>query len=143
MNVQTPYLQPASIYTGVNVAMAKSPAGQTLDLINIMSYDAGSVSSTGFDPIVSFDAHRSLWGPNAAVAMGVEIPPEAWGGNILNIDQLTQFSKYVKGKYDSNRQTGMMLWSLNKNGTPSPSDVLKTACSVLEVEGGCAGTLPK
>ena len=32
---------------GVNLAMAKSPAGQQLDLINIMAYDAGNKASTG------------------------------------------------------------------------------------------------
>jgi hypothetical protein len=30
--------KPASGYTGVNLAMAKSTAGQSLDLINIMAY---------------------------------------------------------------------------------------------------------
>jgi hypothetical protein len=33
--------------TGVNLAMAKSVAGQALDLINIMAYDAGNTASTG------------------------------------------------------------------------------------------------
>lgn len=43
--------KPSSQYTGVNLAMAGSPAGQSLDLINIMAYDAGDLSSTGFDPL--------------------------------------------------------------------------------------------
>lgn len=32
---------------GVNLAMARSTAGQQLDLINIMAYDAGNLASTG------------------------------------------------------------------------------------------------
>ena len=52
--------------------MARSPAGQQLDLVNIMSYDAGNIASTGFDPKESLRAHRLAW-PNAAVALGVEV----------------------------------------------------------------------
>lgn len=36
---------------------------------------AGNLQSTGFDPKESLRAHRAVW-PNAAVALGVEIPPE-------------------------------------------------------------------
>jgi hypothetical protein len=64
--------KPATAYTGINLAMARSPAGQTFDLINIMSYDAGSLATTGFDPKESLRAHRAAW-PNAAVALGIEV----------------------------------------------------------------------
>ena len=64
--------KPSSKYTGINLAMARSTAGQQLDLINIMAYDAGNLASTGFDPKESLRAHRSVW-PNAAVALGVEV----------------------------------------------------------------------
>ena len=63
---------PSSKYTGINLAMARSTAGQQLDLINIMAYDAGNLASTGFDPKESLRAHRSVW-PNTAVALGVEV----------------------------------------------------------------------
>ncbi len=71
--------QPRSAYTGVNLAMAKSAAGQSLDLINIMAYDAGNTAagSTGFDYKQSYNAHRVHW-KTQAIAIGVEIPPEAW-----------------------------------------------------------------
>lgn len=101
--------RPASIFTGINLALAKSGAGQSLDLINIMAYDAGNVGSTGFDwrcvrmqtapplrvvvvavPLLltccslhlcpcseSYRAHRAHW-QTQAVAIGIEIPPEAW-----------------------------------------------------------------
>jgi hypothetical protein len=61
----------------VNLAMAKSPAGQALDLVNIMAYDAGSKASTGYDWAEAYRAHRAVW-PTQAMAIGVEIPPEAW-----------------------------------------------------------------
>ena len=66
-----------SAYTGVNLAMAKSAAGQTLDLINIMAYDAGNIATTGFDYAESYRAHR-VWWMTQAIAIGVEIPPESW-----------------------------------------------------------------
>jgi len=66
--------QPLSKYTGVNLAMAKSAAGQSLDLINIMTYDAGNKASTGFDWAESYRAHRALW-RTQAIAIGVQIPP--------------------------------------------------------------------
>lgn len=67
-----------SQYFGVNLAMAKSAAGQQLDLINIMAYDAGSTTAptsgpTGFDPLESFRAHKAAF-PNAAIATGA-CPP--------------------------------------------------------------------
>lgn len=39
--------KPASAYTGVNLAMAKSAAGQSLDLVNIMAYGENSLTSIG------------------------------------------------------------------------------------------------
>ena len=64
--------KPLSAYTGVNLAMAKSPAGQQLDLISIMAYDAGNTASgsTGFDWAESYRAHRAIW-KTQAVAIGV------------------------------------------------------------------------
>lgn len=64
--------KPATAYTGINLAMARSDAGQSLDLINIMAYDAGNLGSTGFDPKESLRAHRAAW-PTATVALGVEV----------------------------------------------------------------------
>eukprot|EP00775_Hariotina_reticulata_P002730 gene2730-3027_t len=69
--------RPASGFTGVNLAMARSAAGQQLDLINIMTYDAGNKASTGFDYAESYRAHRAIW-KTQAIAIGVKIPPEAW-----------------------------------------------------------------
>jgi hypothetical protein len=41
--------KPASVFTGVNLAMAKSAAGQSLDLINIMAYGESSMLSACYD----------------------------------------------------------------------------------------------
>ncbi|GBF95961.1 chitinase [Raphidocelis subcapitata] len=128
--------KPVTKYTGINLAMAKSTAGQSLDLINIMSYDAGSITSTGFDPKESFRAHRAVW-PNAAVALGVEVPPEAWGGNIVTLNQVSDFAKYVR----TNGGAGMMLWSLHKKGTPSAQGILTRSCTVMNMTS-CSTLIP-
>ena len=41
------------------------------------TYDAGNKASTGFDYQESYRAHRVHW-KTQAIAIGVEIPPEAW-----------------------------------------------------------------
>lgn len=56
-SLSTPHVQPTHIHAGVNLAMAASPAGQSLDLINIMAYDAGNTASTGDDEAVG----RTRW----------------------------------------------------------------------------------
>jgi hypothetical protein len=39
--------------------------------------DAGNKDTTGFDWAESYRAHRAIW-QTQAIAVGVEIPPEAW-----------------------------------------------------------------
>ncbi|KAI8475983.1 MAG: glycoside hydrolase superfamily [Monoraphidium minutum] len=128
--------KPASGYMGINLAMARSPAGQSLDLINIMSYDAGNLASTGFDPKESLRAHRAAW-PTSALALGVEVPPEAWGGNVVTLDQVADLSAYTM----ANGGNGMMIWSLHKGGSPSAQAILTKACTVLGM-AGCTAPLP-
>jgi GH18 family chitinase len=62
----------AAAAAGANLALAKSGAGQQLDLINIMSYDAGNIQSTGFNPTESYLAHRAYW-KTQAIALGVQV----------------------------------------------------------------------
>jgi chitinase len=129
--------KPLSIYTGVNLAMAKSAAGQQLDLINVMAYDAGSLTSTGFDPLESFRAHKAVWG-SSAIAIGVEVPPEAWGGNVVTLEQVTNIATYVR----ANGGAGMMLWSLHKkSGAPGPQAITQQVCTTYAM-GGCSAALP-
>jgi chitinase len=62
------------------------------------------------------------------IALGVEVPPEAWGGNVQTLADVQARAAYVKGRAGKN---GMMLWSLHKQGSPSPQQVLSTVCSTL------------
>lgn len=75
-----------------------------LDLVNVMSYDAGEVSTTGYDPQVAYDAYRSLF--TGDIAMGVEVANEAWGGHVVSLEKVQRWSQYFK----ANGGNGMMLW---------------------------------
>ena len=113
---------PASNHTGMCIPGLKM-AGDTLDWINIMSYDA----SPAFSPITSFDAYRKYYkGP---LMIGCEVPPEAWGGNIVTLDNVKSYAQYTMTKGPSN---GIFVWSYQKQGYPSCADILKTASSVYK-----------
>jgi hypothetical protein len=71
--------QPQSGESGISLALARSDAGKSLDLINVMAYDSGSFTQTGFDPKESFLAHKAAW-PAAAIALGVEVRLWLGGG---------------------------------------------------------------
>ena len=99
--------------------------------------DAGNLASTGFDPQESFRAHRAYY-PNAAISLGFEVPPEAWGGNIQTLADVTKNSAYVRAQGGAG---GTMVWSLPKQGTPSAQSIVTTACQAMGM-AGCAAALP-
>ncbi len=62
---------PRSPWTGSMLALLRSPAAAHLDLVSIMSYDAGPQ----YDPGQAFAAYRHYWpGP---LALGVQVPFDA------------------------------------------------------------------
>lgn len=56
-------------------------AGQSLDLITIMTYLIGNRTTTGFEWEEAYRAHRAYW-KTQAVAIGVMIPPEGDGSYV-------------------------------------------------------------
>jgi hypothetical protein len=111
---------------------AGQKAGDLLDLVAVMAYDAGYQH---YDPTVAYDQYRSLLPATTIVAIGLEIPPEAWGGAILvtsNADayqvgtviQLDQYGKILNAPYSVERSAkhvlankvnpldGLMVWNL-------------------------------
>lgn len=92
--------------------------GNQLDAIFIMSYDA----SPDLPVQDCLNAYRGLFG--GALLIGVEVPPEAWGGHVLNMNEVQEFIEYGK----KNNGQGVMLWSIHKQGNPSPSQVGQAAC---------------
>lgn len=95
-----------------------------------MSYDAGPT----YDPKEALDAYRALY--SGRILMGVQVPPEAWGGHVITVQECQQTAAYVK----ANGGDGMMLWSLQKAGTPSAQTLSTTICNSLGL-GSCSTPL--
>lgn len=108
--------------------------GSLLDLVSVMSYDAGYQH---YDPVVAYDQYRSLVPASTVVAIGLEIPGEAWGGATLVVNnadayqagtviQLDQYGAILNAPYSVERdarhvlantvnaQDGLMVWQLLK-----------------------------
>lgn len=106
--------QPAgSAYTGVNLPLLKSDAKGQVDFINIMSYDA----SNAYNPIEAYQAYRSYF--SGPLLIGFEVPPEAWGGHTVTIDEVNKIKGSISVKTD-----GFFVWSYQKPGSPSCSDII-------------------
>ena len=113
---------PGSDNTGMNLQGIKSN-GQDLDWINIMSYDASNV----YIPTKAYEAYRSYYkGP---ILLGAEIPPESWGGHIIDLDQIKNYAEYIKK--DTSCMNGIFVWSYQKTGSPSCDEILSTAISTF------------
>jgi hypothetical protein len=109
-----------------------------IDLVNVMSYDAGFAS---FDPVTSWALYRELFPAGVTVNIGFEIAPEGWGGATLVGDDASarcksarvvadQFGTPVSKPYsaqrglqdgpltprpNSNARDGAMLWHIVKD----------------------------
>jgi chitinase len=71
--------QPPSEFRGMALAVLRSKAGPALDWLNVMSFDAGPM----FNPVEALTAYQNYFcGP---VHIGVEVPPEAWGGHVYTL----------------------------------------------------------
>ena len=113
---------PSSSYGGISLAVLKQ-AGSALDLVNVMSYDAGP----SFDPVQALHAYQHYF--SGRVAMGIEVPPEAWGGHIQTIAEIDTLADAV----NASNAAGLMLWSLQKEG---PAQQFATEmCSKLGLVG--------
>jgi chitinase len=96
-----------SASTGLSLALLHdADASAALDWINVMSYDA----SDAYSPEQALAAYQHYFkGP---ITMGIEVPPEAWGGHVettADIDTLGQAVQAANG-------AGLMLWSIQKAG---------------------------
>ncbi|KAL0476779.1 hypothetical protein AKO1_002768 [Acrasis kona] len=119
---------------GANFGLFINPlkkVGQLLDAIFIMSYDA----SNDLPVTETLEAYRGLY--KGALLIGVEVPPEAWGGHVLNMGEVENFINYGK----QHNGQGIMLWSIQKQGNPSPTQVGQAVCRGLGLSG-CDQQLP-
>ncbi|MCM1988695.1 glycoside hydrolase family 18 protein [Oceanirhabdus seepicola] len=96
--------------TGMMLQVIKR-AGNKLDLINIMGYNAGDL----YDPIESVEAYKYYF--QGAVAMGAMVPPENWGAHVWTLKEIDRVAQYI----NNTSAGGMMLWSLQRSTVnPSP-----------------------
>ena len=114
---------PSSAYGGISLAVLKQ-AASSLDLVNVMSYDAGPA----FDPVQALHAYQHYF--SGRIAMGVEVPPEAWGGHIETVAEI----ETLAGAVNASGAAGMMLWSIQK---PGPAQEFATAMCLGLALGGC------
>jgi chitinase len=118
---------PESLYKGLTLAVLKQ-ASTALDLVNVMSYDA----SPAFDPVEALKAYQHYY--PGKIAMGIEVPPEAWGGHIETVAEIDTLADAVNGA----NAAGLMLWSIQK---PGPAQEFATEmCSKLGL-AGCAAPM--
>jgi len=100
-------LPAGSAYMGIAIAVFKnSSASVALDLVNVMSYDA----SSAYDPRQALAAYQYYF--KGRIAMGIEVPPEAWGGHVYTISEIDSLADAVS----SSNAAGLMLWSIQKSG---------------------------
>ena len=114
---------PSSAFAGISLAVLKQ-AGSSLDLVNVMSYDA----SPAFDPVQALHAYQHYF--SGRIAMGIEVPPEAWGGHIETVAEIDTLAGAVNGT----GAAGLMLWSIQK---PGPAQQFATEMCVKLGLGGC------
>jgi chitinase len=129
---------PRSSYYGMWVKPLQT-AGAALDQLNLMTYDAGGLTApasgpTMYDPTVAFMAYKSLFSGN--ILVGLEVPPEAWGDDVITTARATQYAAFQK----ANGGAGMMLWSLQKQGSPSVQQLSDAVCAALGLPG-CGAAL--
>jgi chitinase len=122
--------QPFSNSTGMNIPGLQSNGNQ-VDWINLMSYDAGPT----FSSTEAFDAYRTYY--SGPILVGFEIPPEAWGGHVTSLDEVTTISNYIKGK-----NSGIFTWSYQKSGYPSSNDILSTGAKILQTSVAAPAPVP-
>ncbi|HEX4462310.1 MAG TPA: glycosyl hydrolase family 18 protein [Polyangia bacterium] len=96
-----------SASTGLCLALLHdADASAAIDWINVMSYDA----SDAYSPEQALAAYQHYFkGP---IAMGIEVPPEAWGGHVETTAEIDTLGAAVK----SANAAGLMLWSIQKAG---------------------------
>lgn len=68
---------------------------------------------------------------------GVEVPPEAWGDNVITLTKVNEIATYTR----SNGGSGVMMWSLHKAGNPGPQAIAQTVCKAYGMFD-CTTALP-
>ena len=123
--------------SGYAINLMRSDAGKRINMVNIMAYDAGN----SFSSKTALMAYKSYFPGN--VVLGVEVPPEASNGHVLNIPELKDLVDFV----NDNDGAGIMIWDLQKrpNGdagdyNPNAQMISDVVCNKFGLEN-CGATL--
>jgi hypothetical protein len=131
---------------------AGKSVGSLLNVVNVMAYDAGYQH---YDENLAYDQYRQMLPPSVTVSVGLEIPPESWGGAVLLINnadagavgtiiQADQYGNILNvphtverlGKHalsntvNANSGDGLMVWDM----------LLTNSTQVTTPTGGTAST---
>lgn len=110
---------PESQHTGMMLPLLRSVAAKDIDMISVMAYDAG----LSYQPVQALKAYHHYF--SGAISMGIQVPPEAWGGHVYTLCEVNQLADAVKNEAAShNESTNMMIWALQKkpSGAVSPNN---------------------
>lgn len=134
VNYPTTKYGPVGANSGIWVNPLKQ-VGNKFTEIYLMSYDAGVYTPTGtacpagtaacYDPSAALLAYKSIF--NGPIYQGIEVPPEAWGGNVLTPAKAVTLAT-TAAKAGS---AGTMLWALQVQGMGYTSNsFLQPICSL-------------
>ncbi|MCW7540600.1 glycosyl hydrolase family 18 protein [Aquabacterium sp. A7-Y] len=121
-------------------------AAKSLDMVNIMTYDA---RYENYDGVTAYNEYRKLWPSRTIVSIGFEPAPEGWAGGMLvvnNGDAQCEGSRNLKNSYGTainqpysvERYSGAVLAS-NPNRNPRDGAML---WSILKPANGSCGGAP-
>jgi chitinase len=130
---------PHSPFTGVMLALLRSPVAREIDAISIMGYEAGP----SFDPVRAALAYRNYW--PGALAVGVPVLADDTGGPRFTESYTRQILTQVLRQPD----TGAMLYALRvtppgalTTNNPDYRMLARTICAVLTKAEACNEPVP-
>ncbi len=129
---------PASRYTGVMLALLRSPVAAQLDLLSINGYDAG----LRYDPLEAFRAYRAVW--SGPLALGLAVRSRNGSGPYFTEQQAEALAREVA----RDRQGAMMLYPLlampegaGSDSFPDGRRIAMALCRGMGMEG-CGEAAP-
>ncbi|MCW0181204.1 MAG: glycoside hydrolase family 18 protein [Zavarzinia sp.] len=127
--------RPVSPYTGVMLDLLRSPEAASVDLLSIMSYEAGPQ----FDPAQAFRAYRQYWQGPLTIGINVvsSIPGDDW--SLPRIEAMLSTLATV-----DDPGAGAMLYAAlqrTSDGSPDGRRKLQAICLGLGL-GACGDVLP-
>ncbi|STX28299.1 chitinase [Legionella beliardensis] len=119
---------PANAYRGIMIPLMRSPAATAINMINVMSYNAGSQ----YNATDALDAYNQYF--KGQVNLGVAVPPEVDSSHVYDLCSVLSLSRQVITKANTNNKApGLMLWSLQKTPTGDVSHTNPNATLISQV----------